>query len=377
MNSCATKVSAETGIGLQLVQVSKSFGGVAALRPSSFSVPAGRMCALLGPSGCGKTTTLRIIAGFETPDAGHVVIAGQDRTDDPPQRRKLGMVFQNYSLFPHMTVEQNVAFGLRMARLPRAEIEARTHRMLDIVHLPQHGERYPNQLSGGQQQRVALARSLVTEPSMLLLDEPLGALDKNLREEMQFELRQLQREFGITTLLVTHDQEEALTMSDMIVVMNRGEILQVGTPTEVYERPRNRFVSEFLGTSNILTLIVTGRPDADTLRVRSAEASEGAEFCLPTSTTAEPGRAITVAIRPEHLHVVPLADRMPHGLTATVTGSVFRGASRVFQLRIPGFARPLFAYRQVTGPASATALPVGAPVSVSWTPGTMRVLDDE
>jgi putative spermidine/putrescine transport system ATP-binding protein len=378
MNACATTgLSAETDLGLQLVDLTKSFGGVVALQPSSFSVPAGQMCALLGPSGCGKTTTLRIIAGFETPDTGRVIIAGQDRTNDPPQRRKLGMVFQNYSLFPHMTVAQNVAFGLRMAGLPRAEIEARTRRMLDVVHLPQHGQRYPNQLSGGQQQRVALARSLVTGPSMLLLDEPLGALDKNLREEMQFELRQLQREFGITTLLVTHDQEEALTMSDMIVVMNRGEILQVGAPTEVYEHPRNRFVSEFLGTSNILNLIVTGRPDAQTLRVRLAEAGDGAEFSLATSKAAEPGRAITVAIRPEHLQVAPLVDSAPDGLTATVTGSVFRGASRVFQLRLPGFARPLFAYRQVTGAASATALPLGAPVSVSWTPGMMRMLDDE
>ena len=378
MNSCATTgLSAETDLGLQLVHLTKSFGGVVALAPTSFSVPAGQMCALLGPSGCGKTTTLRIIAGFETPDAGSVVIAGRDRTNDPPQRRKLGMVFQNYSLFPHMTVAQNVAFGLRMAGLPRGEIEARTRRMLDVVHLPHHGERYPNQLSGGQQQRVALARSLVTEPSMLLLDEPLGALDKNLREEMQFELRQLQREFGITTLLVTHDQEEALTMSDMIVVMNRGAILQVGAPTEVYERPRNRFVSEFLGTSNILNLIVTGRLDAETLRVRLAEARDSTEFSLATSKAAEPGRAITAAIRPEHLHVAPLADGVTDGLTATVTGSVFRGASRVFQLRLPGFAQPLIAYRQVTGPAGATALPVGAPVRVSWTPGTMRVLDDE
>jgi ABC-type Fe3+/spermidine/putrescine transport system ATPase subunit len=291
------------------------------------------------------------------------------------------MVFQNYSLFPHMTVAQNVAFGLRMAGLPRAEIEARTRRMLDIVHLPQHGERYPNQLSGGQQQRVALARSLVTEPSMLLLDEPLGALDKNLREQMQFELRQLQREFGITTLLVTHDQEEALTMSDMIVVMNRGEILQVGAPTEVYERPRNRFVSEFLGTSNILSLVVTGRVDAETLRVRPAGAQDGAqdgaEFSLAISKAAQPGHTITVAIRPEHLRVCPRADGKPDGLAATVTGTVFRGASRVFQLGLPGIAQPLFAYRQVTGPATETALPVGAPVSVSWTPGTMRVLDDD
>ncbi len=195
------------------------------------------------------------------------MIRGEDRTYDPPQWRKLGMVFQNHSLFPHMTVAQNVAFGLRMALVARAGTEARTRRMLDIVHLPQHADRYPHQLSGAQQQRVALARSLVTEPSMLLLDEPLGALDKNLREQMLFEIRQLQREIGITTLLVTHDQEEALTMSDVIVVMDRGRILQVGSPAEVYENPRTRFVSEFLGTSNIIACSAIGA-EAGGLRLR-------------------------------------------------------------------------------------------------------------
>ncbi|CAH1690242.1 Spermidine/putrescine import ATP-binding protein PotA [Hyphomicrobiales bacterium] len=361
--------------GLRLLGVQKAFGSVVALRPTSFDVPAGTMCSLLGPSGCGKTTTLRIVAGFELPDAGQILIRGEDRTYDPPQRRKLGMVFQNYSLFPHMTVAQNVAFGLRMAGKARAETEARTRRMLDIVHLPQHADRYPHQLSGGQQQRVALARSLVTEPSMLLLDEPLGALDKNLREQMQFEIRQLQREIGITTLLVTHDQEEALTMSDMIVVMNRGEIMQTGSPTEVYERPRTRFVSEFLGTSNIIPCAVLGA-DETGLRLRLPGDNQSSGFTVPAASRPV-GSTALVAIRPEHLHVAPVSGVRPEAPRATVTGHVFRGATHVFQLQRPGHDKPLLAYRQVTGPVGETALPLGAEVALSWQPGTARLLEDE
>ncbi|SEL96341.1 putative spermidine/putrescine transport system ATP-binding protein [Bosea lupini] len=362
--------------GLRLRDVCKSFGSVAALQPTSFDVPAGTLCSLLGPSGCGKTTTLRIVAGFELPDAGQVLIRGEDRTYDPPQRRKLGMVFQNYSLFPHMTVAQNVAFGLRMARVNRAETEARTRRMLDIVHLPQHADRYPHQLSGGQQQRVALARSLVTEPSMLLLDEPLGALDKNLREQMQFEIRQLQREIGITTLLVTHDQEEALTMSDMIVVMDRGRILQTGSPAEVYEHPRTRFVSEFLGTSNIIACTVAGAEEGGLrLRLPGDEGSSG--FFVADVPVRPVGSTVLVAIRPEHLRIVPAGEAGPSEPRATVSGHVFRGATHVFQLQRPGLDRPLMAYRQITGPVGETALPVGAEVGLSWLPGTARLLEDE
>jgi len=362
--------------GLRLLGIRKAFGSVVALRPTSFDVPAGTMCALLGPSGCGKTTTLRIVAGFELPDAGQVLIRGEDRTYDPPQRRKLGMVFQNYSLFPHMTVAQNVAFGLRMAGMARAETEARTRRMLDIVHLPQHADRYPHQLSGGQQQRVALARSLVTEPSMLLLDEPLGALDKNLREQMQFEIRQLQREIGITTLLVTHDQEEALTMSDMIVVMNRGEIMQAGSPTEVYERPRTRFVSEFLGTSNILACAVLGA-DGGSLRLRLPGDDQGSGFTVAAAASRPVGSTALVAIRPEHLQVKSVSEAQPEAPRATVSGHVFRGATHVFQLQRPGLDKPLLAYRQVTGPVGETALSPGAEVALTWLPGTARLLEDE
>ena len=232
---------------LELENVSKRFGAVAAVEPLTLAVQAGALLALLGPSGCGKTTTLRIIAGFERPDSGLVRIGGRDVTPEPPNRRRLGMVFQNYSLFPHMTVAENIAFGLKMAKVPRSEIPSRVSEALSLVRLPGFEDRSPAQLSGGQQQRVALARSLITSPAVLLLDEPLGALDKNLRESMQFELRQLQKRLGITTVLVTHDQEEALTMSDFVAVMNHGRVLQVGPPQEVYARPKERFVSEFLG----------------------------------------------------------------------------------------------------------------------------------
>ncbi|KND62143.1 Putrescine transport ATP-binding protein PotA [Candidatus Burkholderia verschuerenii] len=241
---------------LSLDGLNKRFGAITALEDLSLEVRAGELVALLGPSGCGKTTTLRLIAGFEFPDTGAIRIAGRDVTHVPPNKRGLGMVFQNYSLFPHLTVADNIAFGLRMAGVPKRDRAPHVARMLDLIRLPGFGERRIAQMSGGQQQRVALARAIVTNPSVLLLDEPLGALDKNLREGMQFELKQLQSELGVTSVMVTHDQEEALTMSDRVVVMNHGRILQAGTPREVYDRPRTRFVAEFLGAANILPFTV-------------------------------------------------------------------------------------------------------------------------
>ncbi|WP_244424867.1 ABC transporter ATP-binding protein [Methylobacterium nodulans] len=357
--------------------MTKAFGGVVALQPCSFTVPAGAMCALLGPSGCGKTTTLRIVAGFELPNSGRVLIGGEDKTYAPPQRRRLGMVFQSYALFPHMTVAQNVAFGLRMAGLPRAEIEERTRRMLDVIRLPQFADRHPAQLSGGQQQRVALARALVTEPSVLLLDEPLGALDKSLREQMQFEIRQLQQRLGITTLIVTHDQEEALTMSDLIVVMSKGRILQVGTPTEVYERPKSRFVSEFLGTSNILACRVRSQDSGGAVRVGVAGLTPEAAFTAWSRHPPGADAEVLVAIRPEHIHMAPSSGH--EGITGFVdgqiTGHVFRGATHVYQVAVPGLEVPFIVYQQVTGPMADVALPLGTPVALTWPEGAARVVD--
>ena len=242
-----------TSAAIRLEQVTKTFDGrVVAVDAVTLDIAAGEFFSLLGPSGCGKTTSLRMIAGFEHPDSGRVHVGGRDITDLPVHRRDMGMVFQSYALFPHRTVAENVAFGLRMREVPKPEIARRIQAALAQVALTGLENRRPSQLSGGQQQRVALARALVVEPPVLLCDEPLGALDRKLRQQMQFELKELQKRLGVTLVFVTHDQEEALAMSDRIAVMNKGRVEQVGSPTEIYERPRTRFVADFIGEINIL-----------------------------------------------------------------------------------------------------------------------------
>ncbi len=238
---------------VQVRSVSKVFADtVTAVNAVSLDIAAGEFFALLGPSGCGKTTLLRMIAGLESPTTGRILVAGEDVTDVPPHRRPVNLVFQHYALFPHLTVAQNVAFGLRYHGIRGTEARQRVTEALDLVQLPGYGARKPDQLSGGQRQRVALARAIVLRPTVLLLDEPLGALDQKLRREMQLELKRLQRTLGITFVFVTHDQEEALTMSDRIAVMNRGVVEQLGTAEQVFERPRTRFVAEFMGATNFL-----------------------------------------------------------------------------------------------------------------------------
>jgi putative spermidine/putrescine transport system ATP-binding protein len=239
-------------VDVRLAGLVKRFGGLAAVDDISVDIAAGEFFTLLGPSGSGKTTTLRLIAGFERPDAGQVILAGRDVTGLPPYAREVNTVFQDYALFPHMTVEQNIAYGLRIAGVPRAQRARRVDEALGMVRLQGLGKRKPGQLSGGQRQRVALARAIVNRPRVLLLDEPLGALDLKLRHEMQAELKRIQAEVGITFIYVTHDQEEALTMSDRVAVFDRGRIAQVGSPAEVYEHPDTAFVAGFVGTSNIL-----------------------------------------------------------------------------------------------------------------------------
>ena len=242
-----------TSAAIKLDQVTKTFDGrVMAVDSVTLDIAAGEFFSLLGPSGCGKTTSLRMIAGFEHPDSGRVHVGGRDITDLPVHKRDMGMVFRSYALFPHRTVAENVAFGLRMREVPKPDIERRVAAALAQVALTGFEARKPGQLSGGQQQRVALARALVVEPPVLLCDEPLGALDRKLRQQMQFELKELQKRLGVTLVFVTHDQEEALAMSDRIAVMNKGRVEQVGTPTEIYERPRTRFVADFIGEINIL-----------------------------------------------------------------------------------------------------------------------------
>ena len=354
---------------LRLEGVSKRFGAVTALERADLVVEPGLLLSLLGPSGCGKTTTLRIIAGFEAPDTGRVVIDDRDMGLLPPNKRGLGMVFQNYSLFPHMTVGDNIAFGLKMARTDAGEIRRRVGEMLDLVHLPGHEERFPHQLSGGQQQRVALARSLVTNPSVLLLDEPLGALDKNLRENMQFELRRIQQTLGITTILVTHDQEEALTLSDRVVVMNEGRILQVGTPSDVYEYPRTRFVSEFLGTSNLFEGAIEARRggrNGSGLREFTVRLGERVMVLRATAGDDVAEGPAMMAVRPEK--ITPSEHRPESGnvLEGQVLGHVFRGSYHAYEVALAGREEPVFVYSQARSRSGDRVFKPGQRVHMGW-----------
>jgi spermidine/putrescine ABC transporter ATP-binding subunit len=354
---------------LRLDGVSKAYSTVVALEPLSLDVPAGGLVALLGPSGCGKSTTLRIIAGLEEPDQGRVFLGDRDITQVPANRRRLGLVFQNYALFPHMTVGENVSFGLRMSGVNRAETERRTHEALDLVQLTGLDDRYPSMLSGGQQQRVALARTLIMQPSALLLDEPLGALDKNLRESMQFELRRLQRALGITTILVTHDQEEALTLSDMVVVMNQGRIVQSGTPKDIYDRPHTRFVAAFLGSANIFECMAS---DGKTARLAT---ESGEAIGISIAGAPLPQGRVLLAVRPERVSLSIVAP--PSGDTALkgiVRGHVFRGDNHVYEVKIPGLQSPVYA--QIQHNRMESSADVGDAVYLSWPPESGILLND-
>ena len=359
-------------IGVRLDGISKRFRSVTALYPTTLAVTPGNMTALLGPSGCGKTTTLRIIAGLEAPDSGSVFLADREVTRVPPDRRGLGMVFQSYSLFPHMTVGENIAFGLKMARVSNAEIVERVRAMLNLVRLPHIEDRYPRQLSGGQQQRVALARALITNPSVLLLDEPLAALDRNLRENMQFELRQIQTSLDITTIIVTHDQEEALTMSDEVVVMDHGRVIQVGTPTEVYERPRTRFIAEFLGTANLFE----GQVSHGGIVYQGPGSAEPQAIATSLNGVGD-ARSALVAVRPEKLWLEADADASPESgaaaLDGTIIGHVFRGASHAYQVRVEGRDAPVLVYRQTRDIRGSGPDP-GSRVRLCWWPKNAVVL---
>jgi len=285
--------------------VSKKFGDYTACDRVSFHVAKGEFFSLLGPSGCGKTTTLRLIAGFEEPDGGEVLIDGEVVNRKRPYERNLAMVFQNYALFPHLSIEQNISFGLEMKRTPKTERAGRVEKALQMVQLDpsQYARRRPAQLSGGQRQRVALARALVLEPSVLLLDEPLGALDLRLRKEMQLELRHLNKQLGTTFIFVTHDQEEALTMSDRIAVMSNAGIAQIGTPAEIYECPRTPFVARFIGETNFFEGRCTGRHASGWIIE-----GEGSRYVVPAHPQIAEGKQVRIAVRPEWLDVVAPAD---------------------------------------------------------------------
>jgi spermidine/putrescine transport system ATP-binding protein len=317
-------MSAAPGIGeIVLEHVSKSFGSVVAVNDVAFTIPGGSFFSMLGPSGCGKTTTLRMIAGFEEPDRGRVLLQDQDITWVPPAKRPVNMVFQAYGLFPHMTVKENIEFGLRIKHMPRAEMQQRVTEMLAIVRLEGLERRRPAQLSGGQQQRVALARALVNRPAALLLDEPLGALDLKLRKEMQLELKRLQTETQTTFVYVTHDQEEALTMSDWIAVMNGGVVEQLASPREIYGRPATPFVAGFIGTSNLLALQVDER-DGDLAVMRLADGERILAHCdLPQGSQTQ------ITVRPEKIKIGDEGRWASDSceVSATVTDVVYLGST--------------------------------------------------
>jgi spermidine/putrescine transport system ATP-binding protein len=358
----------ETLPAIELAGVVKEFhsGGevIIAVRGLDLAIRQGEFFSMLGPSGCGKTTTMRIIAGFEEPTRGSVSLQGRDVTWDPPNKRDVNMVFQSYALFPHMSVFENVAFGLRRKRVHKDEISRRVGEMLEIVDLAGREQRRPRELSGGQQQRVALARALVNGPKALLLDEPLGALDLKLRQAMQVELKRIQREVGITFVYVTHDQGEALTMSDRIAVMNDGLIEHLGTPREIYERPANRFVAGFIGTSNLLTGEVSRITDGNAVVVVSPDE----QVIVPAGEqTMAPSSQIEITVRPEKISIsAGRPDSVGSVLRGTVTEVVYLGTSTTFTVRTTTGA-DMLVFQQNS--ASNTSDPVrGDSVWLSWDP---------
>ncbi|HEU4381639.1 MAG TPA: ABC transporter ATP-binding protein [Hyphomicrobiaceae bacterium] len=342
---------------VNIAGVAKSFGEMVAVDNVSLAIRRGEFVSLLGPSGCGKSTLLRMIAGFEQPDAGAIEIDAHDVIDVPPNRRPVNMVFQSYALFPHLNVFDNVAFGLRRKRLPRAQVEADVRHFLQLVGLEALAQRYPTQLSGGQQQRVALARALVNKPKVLLLDEPLGALDLKLRKRMQTELKQLQRDVGVTFIYVTHDQDEALALSDRIAVMNRGALLQFASCRELYDQPRTEFVANFLGEANIVAGRVVAPGPVAVVEVR------GHNIQVLDDTQAQPGDQVLVALRPEQLNVAVHGPSSGNVLQARVKDKVFLGNAFTLHLQVdPDVALIV----RGTDRALFDGLVVGQAVAITW-----------
>ena len=352
--------------------VVKHFGAgddlVTALNDISVNIRENEFFTLLGPSGCGKTTLLRLIAGFEHPTSGSIRLYDEDISDLPPYRRPVNTVFQSYALFPHMTVEQNIAFALEMQEKPRSEIDARVSEMLRLVKMEALRERQIDQISGGQQQRVALARALAPQPRVLLLDEPLSALDYKLRKEMQIELKRLQHETGITFLFVTHDQEEALTMSDRVAVMNEGNILQVGPPHEIYDHPSERFVADFIGDTNFVSAEVLSRSDTE-LRLRTGS---NAELSLPLPAELPPGNQVTLALRPEQ--VVLTSDLSSATLQGNLKDIVYIGTDT--QYRITMDNGEMFTARVQNSHGRHQLFEANTRVGVEVDPKTVQLLKD-
>ena len=380
--SVAPITAAAAAPDVEIIGVTKRFGSVTAVDAMDLSIARGTFYSLLGPSGCGKTTTLRMIAGFEQPTEGEILLSGQPIAGVPPYQRNVNTVFQHYALFPHMNVAQNVGYGLRQRKVGKADEERRVTEALGLVRLAGYAKRRTWEMSGGQQQRVALARALVNRPTVLLLDEPLGALDLKLRKEMQLELKALQREVGITFVYVTHDQEEALTMSDVIVVMRDGQIQQQGNPTDLYERPVNRFVADFIGTSNALK----GRISAVDEATRRAVVETDGKLRLSgtiTDPTARPAvdSQVTIAIRPEHLDVQPARSSDALGEStdgvdgggsgwATIQGRInqgtYLGDQTEYRIQTDQAGELVVRRQNQLGASTSQGMGPGDPVTVRW-----------
>lgn len=364
-------VFAESGADLRLAGITKRFPGFTAIEHLDLTIPAGSFFALLGPSGCGKTTTLRLVAGLEEPTEGRILIGGKDVTTTKPFQRPVNTVFQSYALFPHMTILENVAFGLRRRKI--GDPVAKAHEALRLVELDHLAARRPAQLSGGQQQRVALARAVVNRPALLLLDEPLGALDLKLRRQMQLELKSIQTEVGLTFVHVTHDQEEAMTMADTVAVMNKGRIEQMGAPEVLYELPATVFVANFLGQSNLFVGPVQ-EVGADVVGVEVG----GRRVSIPRARAQRDSGRVTVGVRPEKLTLHPSPDAIPSGANSLGPGRVtdvsFSGVSTQYLVDIPGVGTiVVFAQNMHSGPVAS----LGATVWVAWDPSHTFVLADE
>ncbi len=372
VGSVAPITTAAAAPDVEIIGVTKRFGSVTAVDAMDLSIARGTFYSLLGPSGCGKTTTLRMIAGFEQPTEGEILLSGQPIAGVPPYQRNVNTVFQHYALFPHMNVAQNVGYGLRQRKIGKADEERRVTEALGLVRLAGYAKRRTWEMSGGQQQRVALARALVNRPTVLLLDEPLGALDLKLRKEMQLELKALQREVGITFVYVTHDQEEALTMSDVIVVMRDGLIQQQGDPTDLYERPVNRFVADFIGTSNFIEATVVEPPDEERrVVVRSAKGLTLRGRITDPGASLSTGDTVIVASRPERMEVVPsAAAEAPGANTTHVPGRIkqgtYLGDETEYRVETEQAGELIVRHQNATGAGGAPGVGPGDPVVVRW-----------
>jgi ABC-type Fe3+/spermidine/putrescine transport system ATPase subunit len=350
---------ASRGDAVNFDAVTKRFGNVVALNKVSLTIGRGEFMTLLGPSGCGKTTLLKLAAGFLGPDNGSIAIDGRCVNDVPTYKREIGMMFQNYALFPHMNVAENVVYGLKARRVPRHECRQRVAEALALVKLTGMEDRKPRQLSGGQQQRVALARALVINPAVLLLDEPFSALDKNLRASMQVELREIQRKLGLTTIFVTHDQSEALSLSDRMAVMSEGQIRQLGTPVEVYRRPSDRFVASFVGDTNRLRGQFVGVAAADALIALGAT-----HVRVPSEplSNVRPSASVDLFVRPEHLHIVPAGE--PGTMTGNVVAKAYHGGHVDLLIECRTFGQDRLLVRSA-GDRAIARWPLGTQVGIS------------